>query len=159
MEFTARNVFDCDVPTAFAMLTDPAFLEQVAQVSNPTDFTITASPALTRTERTLTSAPPASAFTGAEVGIIDEIIWNEPEAGEYRGTASVALVDLPLSLTGDVRLFPEGSTSVLEYSGELSVDIPVVGKKLEKIAAPLLLKGIEYQQLIADDWLAPKASG
>jgi hypothetical protein len=158
MEFSARNSFACTVPQAFAMLTDAEFLRQVALASNPISCSVSVDGNHTKTERTLASVPPASAFTGPEVNLIDQLAWDEPstdDGGSQRtGAASVELAGLPLSLEGTVCLRPEGPGCVLEYSGELTVSIPVLGKKLETIAAPLLLKGIDFQQQVADTWLA-----
>jgi hypothetical protein len=153
MDITARNEYPCDVATAFAMLNDPAFLERVAEASAPLRYEVRVSDGHTWTQRTMASGPPVEKFTGPEVSIVDQIVWDEPGDGECAGEAWVELAGLPLSLHGHVRLFAEGARSVLEYTGELKVGIPVLGKKLEGVAAPLLLRGLDYQQAVADEWL------
>ncbi|MDR1237723.1 MAG: DUF2505 domain-containing protein [Propionibacteriaceae bacterium] len=154
MEFSACNSFACTVPEAFAMLTDTEFLRRVAAASNPISHSVVVDGNHTKTERTLASVPPASAFTGPEVSLIEQVAWDEPSGPQRTGLASVELAGLPLSLEGTVCLRPEEQGCVLEYTGELTVAIPVLGKKLETVAAPLLLRGIDFQQQVADAWLA-----
>ncbi|MDR1431469.1 MAG: DUF2505 domain-containing protein [Propionibacteriaceae bacterium] len=153
MEFSARNDFNCGVAQAFDMLTDPEFLRQVAAASGPISYSVSVDGNSVKTERTLASVPPAAAFTGPEVNLVDQVIWDEPDGAERGGQASVELVGLPLSLAGSVLLRPEGAGCVLEYTGELTVSIPVLGKRLEALAAPLLLRGIDFQQQVAEAWL------
>jgi len=53
-----------------------------------------------------------------------------------------------------LRLTPGGKGSVVDLNGELKVNIPFVGKKMEQGAAPAVLAGFRTQQQVGDRWLA-----
>ena len=40
------------------------------------------------------------------------------------------------------------------YTGTFTVSVPLVGKKLEKAAAPHITQAFDMQQRAGDDWLA-----
>ncbi|MDR1711022.1 MAG: DUF2505 domain-containing protein [Propionibacteriaceae bacterium] len=159
MDIAAVNRFSCSVAEAFEMLTDPEFLDRVAAASNPLRYGVSVDGLTATTTRIMASVSPIDKFTGPEIELTDQIAWDPPAGDERTGTAQVAPTDLPLSLVGRVTLRADGAESLLEYTGELTVSIPVVGHKLEALAAPLLLKGIEYQQQVADEWLAEREGG
>jgi len=59
-------------------------------------------------------------------------------------------------MLGTARLTAGGSGTRVDYSGDLSVNIPFIGKKLEQSAAPAVLDGIGLQQRVGTDWLTVK---
>jgi hypothetical protein len=61
---------------------------------------------------------------------------------------------MPADVVGTVTLAPGGRGSVLSYTGELTVRVPVLGPGLAKQAAPALLEALDVQQRVGDEWLA-----
>ena len=46
----------------------------------------------------------------------------------------------------------------MNLSGELKVNVPLLGRKLEQSAAPAVLAGFRTQQVAGDRWLAEHQS-
>ncbi|MDR1768003.1 MAG: DUF2505 domain-containing protein [Propionibacteriaceae bacterium] len=154
MQLTNQTVFACGPERTLAILADAAYWEEVAMESHPISYEVIVDWPRTRTERVVNSEPPASKLTGPTLTIVDEIAWDDGDGPERVGAVCVGVVGLPIAMAGCVRLTPEGSNTVLAYEGELTVDVPLIGKLIERQAAPVLLKGLEHQQIVADRWTA-----
>ena len=60
----------------------------------------------------------------------------------------------PVSLRGTLHLAPGGRGTTVRLVGELKVNVPLLGRKLEQSAAPAVLAGFRTQQSAGDRWLA-----
>ena len=64
----------------------------------------------------------------------------------------------PVRLTGQLRIAPGGRGSSVKLTGELKVNIPLFGRKLEESSAPAVLAGFRTQQQVGDRWLDGKTA-
>lgn len=155
MEIHATNDFEASVPAVFAMLTDPEFLKSVCQATEPLEYSVSASAEQTTTRRVMTAPSVATRFTGPTLAVTDEINWDPAaDSAQRTGSTLISVEGLPAKLTGTVRLSQGGRGVVLNYDGDLLVDIPIIGPGLAKQAAPLLLEALQIQQEVGDKYLS-----
>jgi len=153
MEITATHQYPQPPEAAFAMLTDPAFLEAVCHASDPLDYTVFVDGLRTGARRTMKNHPSIERFTGPTITVTDEVAWHpHAQAGVRTGTTQVVVEGMPVALNGTVTLGPAGTGSVLVYAGDLKVAIPVLGPAFERQAAPILLEALELQAKVAQTW-------
>jgi hypothetical protein len=155
MRIHATNDFAADVPTVFAMLTDRVFLRATCLASEPLDHSVDVDETVTRTRRVMPTPSAVARLTGPTMAVVDQITWH-PDAvsGSRTGDALITVEGLPAKLVGSVRLAPGGRGAVLDYDGELTVAVPLIGPGLAKQAAPLLLEALQIQQKVGDQFLA-----
>lgn len=154
MDIAAVNDFAATPEQVFAMLTDPNFLDQLCRATHPLEYEVFVEGSIAGTRRVMKAPSAVTTFTGPTLTVRDEIDWHAATAGSHRsGTATIAVEGLPVALHGAVRLAPGGRGAVLDYSGELKVNIPFVGSRLEAQAAPALLEALNVQQRVGDDYL------
>ncbi len=141
------------------MLIDPVFLAAVCLATHPLDHQVRVEGLTTSSRRVLKTPSAIAKLAGPKLAITDQIIWaaatDQADQG-YHGTASITVEGLPAKLVGTVRLASGGRGAVLEYRGELSVDVPLIGPSLAKQAAPQLLEALELQQMVGDEYLSQR---
>lgn len=156
MDISSRAEFAAGVETIFAMMTDEAYLADVCKASRAINYEATLNGTTTRTARRLPSPEAAARFTGPEVTVVEEIDWaGGAEAdGSRTGQLELTIPGQPVSMRGQLRLSAGGPGTVAEWTGDLKVAIPLLGKKLEQASAPAVLAGFKVQQQVGNDWLA-----
>ncbi len=155
MQLTAQQDFAASPSVVAAMLTDAAFLEKVCIASEAQKHSVTVDGSHTTVSRTLPSPSAVTKFTGSTITIVEDLVWSHEGAdGSRTARFTLAVPGLPVEMNGTARLFAGGRGTRVDYSGDLSVNIPFVGKKLEQSAAPAVLDGIGLQQQVGDDWLS-----
>ncbi len=153
MEIRATHHYPQPPQDAFAMLTDPGFLEAVCLASDPLEFTTWVDGLRTGARRTMRNHPSIEKFTGPTITVTDEVTWQESAVdGVHTGATLVSVEGMPVALTGTVTLAASQTGSTLTYLGDLKVSIPLVGPVLERQAAPILLEALELQAKVAQGW-------
>lgn len=159
MDITTDLDFAADPPTVYAMLLDQGYQEEVCVASRAVRYDVAISPPITRTSRTLTAPADTARFTGSELTIVEEITWSDADAGDSRtGQMHLTVSGQPVALRGQLRLAPGGRGTLVRLTGDLKVNVPLLGRKLEQSAAPAVLLGFRTQQQVGDAWLARPAS-
>lgn len=154
MQIHASNNFAATPIEVFAMFTDRVFLRATCLATDPLEHEVSVEDLVTKTRRVLTTPSAITAFAGPRMAVIDQITW-QPSPGEtYHGTALITVEGLPAKLIGTVRLSAGGRGTLLDYNGELTVSVPIIGPGLAKQAAPLLLEALQLQQQVGDEYLA-----
>lgn len=154
MRIHATNDFAADVPTVFAMLTDPVFLRATCLVSEPLEHSVAVEGLATRTRRVMPTPSVVARLAGPTMAVVDQITWHaDGGTGRREGDALITVEGLPAKLVGSVRLEPGGRGALLDYDGELTVDVPLLGPTLAKQAAPLLVEALEIQQRVGNEYL------
>lgn len=154
MEIHARNDFAASPDQVFAMFTDRVFLTAVCLASRPQAHEVSVEGALTRTRRVMPSPSAVAKLAGPTLTIIDEIQWEPSTSDVHTGAARITVEGLPAGLVGTVQLSPGGKGTILDYRGDLTVNVPLIGPGLAKQAAPLLLEALDLQQRVGDEYLA-----
>ena len=158
MEIHATNDFAAPTDTVFAMLTDRTFLRAVCLATDPVGHEVSTDGLSTSTRRVMPTPSVVKRFAGPTMTIIDDITWDAAPVDDVRRGASLVTVEgMPADVVGTVILAPGGRGSVLTYTGELTVRVPVLGPGLAKQAAPALLEALDVQQRVGDEWLAGRS--
>lgn len=154
MEITSRNDFAAAPDAVATMLTTKEFLEKVCEASGATSYEVTADGDHTVTRRELPTPPQAQKFAGATLTIVEDVTWSAAKAdGSRDGRLDLQVPGMPVTMHGSATLKPGGKGTVVTYSGDLKVNIPFIGKKVEQQAAPAIVEALSIQQRIGDDWL------
>ena len=148
--------FGAQPTDVYAMMTDQKYLDDVCVASGSLSYHASVEGSTTRTSRTLPAPDSAARFTGPQLTVNEEVVWEEPSSDGSRDAAvTMTVIGQPVRFRGKLRLSPGGRGSVVDVTGELNVAIPILGRKLEESAAPAVMAGYETQQEVGDRWLAP----
>ena len=155
MQLTAQQDFAAEPSQVAAMLTDQVFLEKVCLASEAEKHSVTVDGAHTTVSRTLPAPSAVAKFTGSTITIVEDLVWSAAAAdGSRTAKFTLGVPGLPVEMLGTARMYAGGKGTRVDYAGDLSVNIPFVGKKFEQSAAPAVLDGIGLQQRVGDDWLS-----
>lgn len=155
MDISSTVTFPAPPLEVFSLLTDRGFLEDVAREQGATEWEVQVVNATTTSTRTLPAPPEAQRFTGKTLTVVEEIAWGEAAAdGSRTGALSVKVPGQPIGMTGEVRLSPSGDETVCLVSGDLKANIPLLGRKIEQMAAPAMVDGIRVQERVGRQRLA-----
>ena len=154
MDISTGLDFAATPEEVYAMMTDQAYLEEVCVASQAISHDASVSGSSTRTSRTLPSPESAARFTGPQLTVVEEVQWADPAAdGSRTGALTMTILGQPVRLTGQLRIAPGGRGSTVNLTGQLKVNIPLLGRKLEESSAPAVLAGFRTQQKVGDRWL------
>lgn len=154
MEINTSLVFPTDPATVFDMLTNTAFLKEVATESGARDCEVQVHENVTTSKRTLPAPAEAQKFTGPDIKVVEEIIWGHaaPDGGRA-ATLKLNTPGQPMTMNGTVQLRPVGSDTHVTIKGDLKISVPLLGKKLEKMSAPAIIDGIRAEERVGLRWL------
>lgn len=140
-----------------AMLADPAFRERVCEAQRVTGCTVTIDEEGAGMRVVVDQKRPSDgipAFALKFVGDTIHIVQTEQWASATDADLDVAIPGKPGHLKGSITLRPDGAGTVETVTGDLKVNIPLVGGKLEKLIADLLGEALVAEQRVGKAWLA-----
>ena len=137
--------YDADPATVFAMLCDKRWRERVCEAMHAVDHTVTMVESGDRvtvtTKRTMPAMVPEAVrrVTGDTITITQVEQWGPAATdGSRVADLQVSIAGQPAGMRGNVRLTPAGNGSTHAYRGDVKVNLPFLGKKIE----PELVKAI-----------------
>jgi len=74
--------------------------------------------------------------------------------GSREGTLQIVPQGMPAKADGHASVRPDATGTEVIYTGTFTVSVTLVGKKLEKAAAPRITQAFNVQQDAGNDWLA-----
>jgi hypothetical protein len=155
VDISSTIEFAAEPARVYAMMTDPDFLEQVCEASEASAYDVSVTGVKTKTHRTLKSPAAAARFTGPDLPVVEEVSWGPDQGdGSRSGELKLSIPGQPVTMNGSLALGPGGPGTRVQLTGQLKVNIPFVGKKMEEAAAPAVLAGFRVQQKVGDSWLA-----
>lgn len=154
MELTASHVFAATPEAVHAMMTDVAFLRHAAAAAGAQSRGLHATPSRTETTLLVSAPPEVRVFVGALLTLRQTMEWGPAgDDGSRRGTLTIDVADTPVTVRATTRLQPTASGSRLDYAGHLNVDVPVLGRVIERQASSQILAALDAQQRIGAEWL------
>ncbi len=155
MQIQARNDFAADTVATHAMLTDPAFLAEVCAASGDLSYRVDGGADHTAVERTLESPSAVRGLLGDRLTLVQQIRWDAagPD-GARTGRLELTVKGLPAKADLAIDLRPGGRGTLIDFRGDFTIKVPLVGRSLEAKAVPALTAGFDVQQRVGDDWLA-----
>jgi len=153
--------YDASPVEVFAMLSDPEFIDKKCLASGSMEAS---SQALEEdgvitlvSRRVLPAKLPSFAkrFVGETVTLTETQTWTPADSDGAR-TASF-IVDFgnnPIAFHGDIALAAAGEGTAVTYRGNIKASVPLVGGKIEGIAAEWITKYATKEQQVGNEWLA-----
>lgn len=161
MEMNETLTYDAEPAAVFAMLCDQKWREQVCEAIRALDYAVTIEESGDRTtittRRTMSAMVPDAIrkLTGDTITITQVERWGAA-AGDGSRTADleITVVGQPAGMRGDVRLAPAGTGSTETVRGDVLVNVPFLGKKIEPQVAKAFRAAIRKEGEVGRAYLA-----
>ena len=138
------------------LLLDPGFREQVAREAGAVEVAVQVTRdgdtahAVIDTEQPTTGMPSlATRFLGGRLAIHQEEDWSSPTGGSLE----VTIPGQPGRITGTVALTERDGLTVQTVDADVSVRIPLVGGKVEKLIGSVLGHVLKLQAQVGNERL------
>jgi hypothetical protein len=150
-----------DPTAAYALLTDPDYVQAVGEATGGQDVVVTVTRtddggAVVSSRRVLPAELPsyAKAVVGDSLKLTETRTFG-PAAGDgsRSGTAQVSFEGAPVSISGPLELVPAPGGSELVLDAKVAASIPFVGGKIEKFAAEQIERFMRKEGELAADRL------
>lgn len=161
MDLREEITYDAAPVDVFAMLCDQRFRTEVCQATKALSHSVSVSAdgegAVVEVRRVMPAEVPAFAkkMVGETLEVVQHEQWGAADAsGARTGQIKVDIVGQPAGMSGTLRLeaCEGGSREVL--TGQVSVRIPFVGRKLEPEIARALRAAMVTESRVGQQWLA-----
>ncbi len=154
---SARLALPGPPTAAFALVTDPAYVEDVATSTGGHDVEVSVTStddggATTVSGRTMPANLPAyaKAFVGDTIRLTETRVFGPPGSdGSRDGTFTVDFGSTPIAIRGSLRLAAHASASVLAIEVEITASVPFVGGKVEQVAAGWIERFVAKEEKVA----------
>jgi hypothetical protein len=140
-----------------AMLSDPAFREQVCLAQGAISQTVTMTEEagcykVVIDQTQLTDSIPAFAkkFVSDEVQMVQTELWTDTE----NATIEVVIPGKPGNMTGTIQLSEADGVVTESVNLDIKVNIPLVGGKIEAMIAGLLRTALKAENHVGKNYLA-----
>ncbi|WP_215815562.1 DUF2505 domain-containing protein [Pimelobacter sp. 30-1] len=156
MRYSRELAYDAAPDEVFAMLADPAFREKVAAAQQVVSVAVTATPAGTGVHLVIdqvqnTAGLPAIAKKIA--GDTTQAVVREEWSGPASGTIEITAPGKPTRAAGTVTLVADGASTKHVVDLEVTVKVPLVGGKLEKLMTDNIDAGLSVEHSVGVAWL------
>lgn len=151
--------YDAPLIEVAAMLSDPAFREQVCRNQRATSFAVEIegnvdAKAVRIEMQQPTDRVPAFAkkFVGATTTIVQTETWSAPSSA----TVVVGIPGKPGEMKGTAQLVEADGVTTETVDLEIKVKIPLVAGKIEELLAKLLGSALRAEERTGKEWLAAR---
>ncbi|WP_164477804.1 DUF2505 domain-containing protein [Nocardioides pantholopis] len=149
--------YDAPAGAVLAMLSDPAFREEVCERMAVTRATVRVEETDAETTVTVEQEQPseglpsfATALVGESIPIVRVERWTDPT----RADVEVTIPGKPGEMVGTATLTESGGTTTERVELEIRVRIPLVAGRIEKLVAEMLLKALRTENETGRDYLS-----
>ena len=150
---TKKLTYDATAEAVAGMLDDPAFREAVLERQKVIrgSATIDGDSVTIEQVRSGDDIPSfARSFVGDEILIVQTESWTSPTSADMRLT----IPGKPGEAVGTLELVESGGTTTETVELDISVKIPLVGGKIEKLIAGIVGSALDVEQRVGREWLA-----
>jgi hypothetical protein len=153
---THSMTYDAALADVSAMLDDPAYRDRViaAQGGVGTFEIETADDLTTAVVVQVLPADGLPSFAKKLVGSEIDIVQREEWASAEYADLQVTIPGRPGEMVGSITLVEDGGTTIETIEVEITVTIPLVGGKIEKLVADMLRKALRAEEQVARDYLS-----
>lgn len=156
MKFHHELSYDAPPAEVFAMLGDPAFREKVGHAQDVVSIAVAVTPhgsgfdlVNTQVQRTGGLPPIARKFAGDTTDVVITESWSGPS----EGSVDISTPGKPVMTKGTITLTPSGTGTTETIDLEIKVKVPLIGGKLESLAADNILAGYQVEGDVGTAWL------
>lgn len=142
MDLHQVDRYDADVETVFAMLSDRDFLTEKCETVDAgpgeiLDLAPVGDVFRIKTQRTVEIDVPgfAKKFLSPKNTLVQTDDWGPNVGGVREGTWTIDAKNVPVAITGTIRLAPDGAGCTNTIDAHIKASIPLVGGKIEGVVA------------------------
>ena len=157
MRFRHEQHYAATPAEVHAMLADESFRARVTDAQEARTSTVDITPdgdAVTVRLDQTRGSEGIPAFAQKIVGDSIRIVQVETWADASEAALDVTIPGKPGRLTGTISLAVDGSGTVKVVDGDLRVNVPLLGGKLERLVADLLGEALDQEGQVGKAWLA-----
>lgn len=155
MRVTVRHTFASDPVRVHAMFMDPDFLEHACRRLNAEGCRVSVTGDESAVSAAVPSPDAARGFLGRTMPTRLKYVWQPPaEDGSRTGTVQLTVEGAPVLVTGETALRPVAEGTEFALDADVTVNVPLIGRTVEKATAPELARLFKAQAGIGDAWLA-----
>ena len=150
---TKTLTYDASAEAVAEMLDDPGFREEVLERQRVVrgSVSIEGDHVTIEQVRSADDIPSfARSFVGDEILIVQTESWTSPTSADVRLT----IPGKPGEAVGTLELVESGGTTTESIDLDLTVKIPLVGGKIEKLIAGIFSSALDVEQRVGREWLA-----
>ena len=149
--------YDAALADVSAMLDDPAYRDEVIRAQGGTNGRFEIETDGDVTTAVVDMVQPAAGlpsfatkFVGSEINIVQREEWTSAEYADLH----VTIPGKPGQMAGSITLVEDGGTTTETVDVEITVKIPLVGGKIEKLIAEMLRKALRAEEQVARSYLS-----
>lgn len=166
MQYTKQFTYSAPAADVYAMIIDPAFQTRRSKVGKPEHAEVKVTPgpgdgatvSLVRRMKFDMHLPAfvQKKFGGVKFTLTETQVWPDSagSATDRTGKLTASVQGYSGGAAGTLRLTETGGVTTVALNADVTVKIPLIGPKLEKVAAGMLDKLLARDQKIGSDWLA-----
>lgn len=155
MRLTLRHTFAADPRRVHALLVDQGFLEHTCRELGAREFLVEAGDDESTVAADVPTPDAVRGFLGPLMRTRQEHAWDAAGAdGSRTGTVMITVAGAPFLVTGVTALRPVAGGTEYAVDADLSVSVPLIGRTIERSAAPEITGLLQAQARLADTWLA-----
>lgn len=156
MDYRRELSYDATPAEVFAMLVDPAFREKVGAAQEVVSIDVTSTPTgdgatvvVDQIQNTAGLPAIAKKFAGDTTQAIVRETWTDAATG----TITIETPGKPTRMVGTVGLSAAGTGTTYVQSLEITVKVPLIAGKLEKMTAENVDAGLSVEHAVGVAWL------
>jgi len=156
MEFRTELAYYASRDEVFAMLSDPAFREQVVEAQEVVSADVRLTPTddgFTLISDQVQNTQDLPAIAKKFAGDTTQAVITEEWSSHTAGSVSITAPGKPTAASGTIRLAPDGDGTVEIVELDVKVKVPLVGGKLEKLMADTIESGFRVEHTVGRAWL------
>jgi hypothetical protein len=145
--------YPADADAVYGLITDAGFREDATISGGGKDVTVTVEPdgegATVTVVRTMPNDGMPDAMkrlAGASVTIKQVERWGAPEAnGGRKAKIKLSIIGQPAGMEGTASITPDGKGSAFSVSGDVKVNVPFLGRKIEPMVAKAITASLRHE--------------
>lgn len=160
MKLSETTTSDINVEEAFQAHREQSVRELACKESGALSWEVTIAEQGGRTRIQVDRVMPPNVpdfvkkFLGDTISVRQVEEWSAPEPdGTRKADVKVTIKGQPASMIGTAVLKPQGSGSVEVVEGEVKVNVPFVGKKIEPEIVKVLAAALKIEQRVGVEWV------
>lgn len=159
MNVTHAAAYDAPLADVHAMLTDPEFRRYAADATGVLSAEVTVQSTDDGEVVTIDQVQPtegvptlAKKFAGETTRAVQVETWTSSS----EATLTVRTPGRPTDISGRFVLTERGGRTTQTFSGDITVKVPLIKDRLEKLVAQLFVEGREMERAAGAAWLRGK---
>lgn len=149
--------YDASPEEVYEMLSDKTFRDKVCDAMGAVSHDVV----IDRTDEAMSVRIDTTQRTKGMPGFAKKVIGDQTRILQSEGWVPAQSADLEVELPGKpghirgtITLTGDESGTVESFAGEATMNIPLVGGKLEGLIEKLFIKGMDTEQRVGAAWLA-----